>query len=400
MPDREVVIVYGVRTAFGRMGGTIRDITAEQLGGICLKGLLDKTNILDKGKVDDIFAGCAHGVSYARNPARWAMLYAKMPYETSATFIEMQCASAINALNFAAWKILTNNADIIIIGGMESHSQEPAKFSMSLQPYRKNPPAYLVPQLAPYPEEDISMGMTAENLQQKYDISRKEQDEFAFRSQTLAKKAWDNNYFEEEIVPISVSREKKEPPVEFKVDEHLRLSSLETLAKLPPVFKKGGTVTAGNSSGLNDGAAFLLLMTREKALELGYDPLAKWVSGAEAGADPRIMGIAPAYAMPIALKRADLKFSDMDVIECNEAFAVQNLAVIRELEKSGEKVTMDKWNPNGGAIAFGHPNGASGGRLAIFTMKELIRRSGKYGIFSACAGGGLASAAVIENLKA
>ncbi len=197
-----------------------------------------------------------------------------------------------------------------------------------------------------------------------------------------------------------VSTGKKTPPIEFKVDEHPRETSMEALAALPTVFKENGTVTAGNSSGRNDGAAFVLMMVREKAIELGYTPMAKWLSGGDYGVDPKIMGIAPAHAIPQALKRAGLKLSDMEVMECNEAFAAQNLAVIRELEnQTGDKIDMNKWNPNGGAIAFGHPNGASGVRIGLLAMKELIRRGGKYGFFSSCCGGGLGVATIIENLQ-
>jgi acetyl-CoA C-acetyltransferase len=172
------------------------------------------------------------------------------------------------------------------------------------------------------------------------------------------------------------------------------------MAKLRPAFRDDGTVTAGNASGRNDGSAFVLMMTAEKAKELGYEPMAKWICGADYGVDPKIMGIAPGYAMPMAIERAGLKLSDMDVMECNEAFAVQNLAVVKEIEnQTGGTVDMDKWNPNGGAIAFGHPNGASGPRIGMFTMRELIRRGGKYGIFSSCCGGGLGVATLIENLQ-
>jgi len=201
-------------------------------------------------------------------------------------------------------------------------------------------------------------------------------------------------------MPISVSQGKKKPPIEFSVDEFPRAeTTMEGLAKLPPAFIKDGTVTAGNSSGRNDGAAFVLMMTKEKALELGYKPWAKWLAGGDYGVDPTIMGIAPAYAVPMALKRAGIKMSQLDVIECNEAFAVQNLAVAAELEKqTGDKVDFEKWNPNGGAICYGHPNGASGARIGIFTMRELQKKGGKYGCFSSCCGGGLGVAAVIENL--
>ncbi|OGP90948.1 MAG: hypothetical protein A2031_03040 [Deltaproteobacteria bacterium RBG_19FT_COMBO_43_11] len=334
------------------------------------------------------------------NPARWALLYAGLPYETSASYVEMQCGSAIDCINHAAWKILANHADIIIAGGMEAYSQIPAKFSMSNPPYKLIPPMPMAPELSPVPEERIGMGLTAENLQKMYNIPRQASDEFGLRSQVLAKKAMDAGYFVDEIIPVMVPQGKKKPPIEFKVDEHPRMTSMEALAALPPAFAKDGTVTAGNASGRNDGSAFVLMMTMDKAKELGYKPMAKWLAGGDYGCDPKIMGIAPAYAMPLAIKRAGLKLSNMDVMECNEAFAVQNLAVIKELEKqTGEKVIMDKWNPNGGAIAFGHPNGASGTRICMFTMRELIRKGGKYGIFGSCCGGGLGVATVIENLQ-
>lgn len=400
MSNREVVFVEGMRTAFGRMGGTLRDFSAEQLAGIGIKGLVEKTKIKEKGKVDCVFLGSAAHCSRAMNPARWALLYAGLPYETSASYIEMQCGSAIDSINHAAWKILANHADIIIAGGMEAYSQIPVKFSMSNPPYKLIPPMPMVPELSPVPEERIGMGLTAENLQKQYNISRQAQDEFGLRSQVLAKKAMDAGYFVDEIIPVMVPQGKKKPPLEFKVDEHPRMTSMEALSALPPAFTKDGTVTAGNASGRNDGAAFVLMMTMDKAKELGYKPMAKWLAGGDYGVDPRVMGIAPAYAMPLAMKRAGLKLSAMDVIECNEAFAVQNLAVAKELEKqTGEKVNMDKWNPNGGAIAFGHPNGASGSRICMFTMRELIRKGGKYGIFSSCCGGGLGVATVIENLQ-
>ena len=405
MTTREVVIVEGVRTAFGKMGGTLKDFTAEELAGIGLKGLAEKTKICEKSHVDNVFLGSAFGCSHAINPARWSLLYAGLPEATSASYVEMQCGSAIDAINHAAWKILSNQADVIIAGGMEAYSQVPAKFSMSAHPYRMEPPKALDFWLSPVAEgEELigpsDMGITAENLQVKYNISRQAQDEFAFRSQTLARDAINAGYFKDEIVPVTVSQGKKLPPLEFKEDEHPRLSPLDILGKLRPVFKENGTVTVGNSSGRNDGSAFVLMMSKEKAQMLGYEPMAKWVSGGDYGVDPMIMGMAPAHAMSIALKRAGLKMSDMDVIECNEAFAVQNLATIAEFENiSDEKIDIDKWNPNGGAIAFGHPNGASGARICMSAMKDMIRKSGKYGIFSSCCGGGLGVATLIENLQ-
>ena len=399
--EREVVIVDGVRTAFGRMGGTLKDIIASRLGGLGIRGLVEKTKITDKAKVDCVFLGSATGCSTAGNPARWAVLDSGLGYEVSASYVEMQCGSAIDSINHAAWKILANQADIIIAGGMESYSQMAVKFSMCTPPFKLIPPMPIAMQLSPVPDENIGMGITAENLQAMYDISREAQDEFAYNSQMRAKAAMEAGYFDDEIIPVTIPGTRKTPEVVFKVDEHPRPeSTLEGMAKLRAVFKADGTVTAGNSSGQNDGSAFVLMMSAAKAKELGYQPMAKWICGADCGCDPKIMGIAPGYAMPMAIKRAGLKLSDMDVLECNEAFAVQNLAVIKEIEnQTGEKVDMAKWNPNGGAIAFGHPNGASGSRICMFAMRELIRKGGRYGIFASCCGGGLGVATVIENLQ-
>jgi acetyl-CoA acetyltransferase family protein len=401
MSQREVVFVDAVRTAFGRMGGTLRTIPASKLASIAMKGLVEKTKILERGKVDTVMMGIAAHCSTAVNPARWALLDAGLPYETSASYVEMQCGSAIDSINHAAWKILAGHADVVIAGGSESYSQIPAKFSMSTEPYKLIPPMPLKMTLSPVPEEAIGMGITAENLQKIYNIPREASDEFAYNSQMRAKQAMESGYFDEEIVPVIFPATRKTPEVAFKTDEHVRPdTTLQGLAKLPPAFSKDGTVTAGNASGRNDGGAMVLMMTAEKAKELGYTPMAKWLAGGDYGVDPKIMGIGPAYAVPIALKRAGLKLSDMDVMECNEAFAVQNLAVIKELEKqTGDKVDMNKWNPMGGAIAFGHPNGASGARVCMFAMRDMIRKGGRYGFFSSCCGGGLGVATVIENLQ-
>lgn len=401
MTQREVVIVDGVRTAFGRMGGTLKDIYASKLGGIGIDGLLEKTKIKEKAHVDSVFLGSATGCSNAGNPARHAMLASGLDYETSASYVEMQCGSAIDSINHAAWKIIANQADIIIAGGMESYSQMAIKFSMATPPFKLIPPMPIPPQLSPVQEECIGMGITAENLQEMYDIPREASDAFAYNSQMRAKAAMEASYFADEIVPVTIPATRKTPEYAFEVDEHPRpTSTLEGMAKLHPVFKMGGTVTAGNSSGQNDGAAFVLMMSADRAKELGYEPMAKWLAGADYGCDPKIMGIGPAYAMPMAIERAGLKLSDMDVMECNEAFAVQNLAVIKEIEKkAGEKIDMDKWNPMGGAIAFGHPNGASGARICMFAMRHMIRNNGRYGVFGSCCGGGLGVATVIENLQ-
>ena len=399
--EREVVFVEAMRTPFGRMGGTLKNFFCSQLGAIALKGLVEKTGIKQKAEIDSVFAGSAAHCSHALNPARWITLAAGLGYETPASYVEMQCGSAIDAINHAAWRILAGYGEVIIAGGMESHSQVPAKFSTSPTPYKMLAPTAIKGELSPFEEECIGMGITAENLQKMYHIPREASDEFAYNSQMRAKQAMEAGYFKDEIVPVVIPATRKTPEIIIDIDEHPRPeSTLEGMAKLPPAFVKDGTVTAGNSSGLNDGGAFVLMMSGEKARELGYQPMARWLAGADAGVDPKIMGIGPAYAIPKALKKAGLTISDMDHMECNEAFAVQNLAVIKELENQmGETIDRDKWNPMGGAIAFGHPNGASGARVAMFTMRGLIRNGGRYGFFSSCCGGGLGVVSVIENLQ-
>ena len=401
MSPREVVFVEGVRTAFGRMGGTLRDFIASRLAGIAIQGLVKKTKVNEKAAVDGVFLGSATHCSHSLNPARWATLAGGLGYRTPASYVEMQCGSAIDCINHAAWKILAGQAEVMIAGGMESYSQMAAKFSMAVAPYSLIPPSAIPQQLSPAADENIGMGITAENLQAMYKIPREAQDEFSYNSQMRAKKAMEAHLFDEEIIPVVIPATRKTPEVVFRIDEHVRAdTTLKDLAKLAPAFKKDGTVTAGNASGRNDGAAFVLMMTKEKAAELGYQPMAQWVCGAEYGVDPRIMGIAPAYAIPVALKRAGLNLSDLDIIECNEAFAVQNLAVIKELEnQTGQKIDTERWNPLGGAIAFGHPNGASGARIGMFAIREMIRRGGKYAAFSSCCGGGLGVVTIVKNLR-
>ena len=398
---KEVFFIAGARTAFGRMGGTLRQFHGSKLASFALKGLVEKTKIKERAHVDSVFMGSATHCVQSNNAARWAALDAGLGWETSASYIEMQCGSAIDAINIAASKIIAGLADIVIAGGFESHSTRFAKFPMFTPPYKLMPPAAVPNQLSPVLEEQLVMGITAENLAEMYDISREEQDLFAYNSQMRCKVAMDSELFKDEIVAVNIPGDRKNPAFDYHTDEHPRpQSTLEDLAKLRSVFKKDGTVTAGNASGLNDGAAFVLMMSAEKAKELEYEPAARWVSGADCGCDPKIMGISPAYAIPLALKKAGLKLSDMDVLEVNEAFAVQNLAVVKELQnQTGEEVDMTRWNPLGGAIAFGHPNGASGGRICIFAMNQLQRTGGRYGVFSSCCGGGLGVATILENLR-
>lgn len=399
---REVVFVDGARTPFGKRGGTLRDFYGTDLAVIAVKGLLEKTQILEKGgKVDSVFMGSAAGCGHSYTPARYITMMSGLPMDTSASFVEMQCGSAIDAINHAAWKIMSGCADVMIAGGFEAHSQAVWKFSTAVTPYAGQGPTRIIPVCHNDPEQQISMIEISDKMAKKWDISREACDEFAYRSQMRAAAATEKGYFKDEIVPVIIPATKKTPEVQFATDEHLRPSTtLEGLAKLRPVRGEGNVTTAGNASGLNDGASCVLMMTAEKAKELGYEPYARFVMGADIGVQPYEMGIGPAYSNLLALKRAGLTINDMDVMECNEAFAAQNLSVIKEMEtQSGIKINQDNWNPNGGAISFGHPNGASGGRIAIFLMKELARRGGKYGLFSSCCGGGQGVTTVIENLR-
>ncbi len=393
---KEIVIVAGVRTAVGRMGGTIARYRPEELGAFALRGLVDKTGI-DPNIIEDVVMGLSNSWHSAYNPARWAVLKAGFPYSLPGVTVERQCSSGLQAINFAATQIMAGLGDIYIAGGMESWSQCPWMIGRASEAYSMTPPRILPRETAPTPEDQMVMGMTAENLVVKYKVTREEQDAFGLRSQERALKAIKAGYFKDEIIPITVPQKKGE--IVFDTDEHPRETSMEKLRALPPAFKKDGTVTAGSSSGRNDAAAAVLVMTMEKAKELGYKPLARWVTCGVAGVDPKIMGIGPAYAMPKALKRAGLKMTDMDVIEINEAFAAQVIACVKELKTQGHPIADEKLNPNGGAIAFGHPNGMSGTRIAIFAINELKRRKGKYAIASLCIGGGQGLATIFERLS-
>jgi acetyl-CoA C-acetyltransferase len=393
---KEIVIVSGVRTAIGRMGGTIARYRPEELGAFALRGLVDKTGI-DPNIIEDVVMGLSNSWHSAYNPARWAVLKAGLPYSLPGVTVERQCSSGLQAINFAATQIMAGLGDIYIAGGMESWSQCPWMIGRASEAYSMTPPRILPRETAPTTEDQMVMGMTAENLVVKYKISREDQDVLGLRSQERALKAIKAGYFKDEIIPITVPQKKGE--IVFDTDEHPRETSMEKLRALPPAFKKDGTVTAGSSSGRNDAAAAVLVMTMEKAKELGYKPLARWVTCGVAGVDPKIMGIGPAYAMPKALKRAGLKMADMDVIEINEAFAAQVIACVKELTAQGHAIDPEKLNPNGGAIAFGHPNGMSGTRIAIFAINELKRRKGRYGIASLCIGGGQGLATIFERLS-
>lgn len=397
---REVVFVDGARSAFCNMGGGLRDLASTEIAGFVMKGLLNKTKILEKAKVDGVFCGNALRDLKASNLARYAALLAGLPEETEAHFVEMQCGSAITSVNHAAGMIAAGDADILLVGGMESYSTMCAEFSMNDEPYKLVPPIPLMPHMAPTKEEDISMIEVSDKMAAKWNISREEADAFALRSQMRLAEAYKKGITGDEIIPFIYPATKRTPEIVIDKDEFPRPSTtMEGLSKLRSVLP-GGVTTAGNSSGRNDGAAFLLMMSADKAKELGYTPYARWVMGADIGVPASLMGIGPAYSNLKAMKLAGLTVNDFDVFECNEAFAAQNLSVIQEMEKqSGIAINQAKWNPNGGAIAIGHPNGASGARIAMFAMRELEKTGGRYGLFSSCCGGGHGTTTVIENLR-
>ncbi len=398
---RNVVIVDGVRTGFGKLGGTLRQFPMTHLAAMAIDGLLEKTQILERGgHIDGVYMGSALHDCGTHAPARYAVLKSKLGYDTWTSYVERQCGSAIDAINHAAAAIMIGTADIMIAGGAESYSQLYCKFSMATEPYKLIPPTSIPQKLSPVDADACDMITTAENIAQKHGITREECDEFAYNSQMRAARATENGYFKDEIIPVVLPATKKTPEVVFASDEFLRpTTTMEGLAKLASV-KPDGVTTAGNASGRNDGGAMLLLMSEEKAKELGYTPYARFVMAGNSALDPKFMGLGPVNASLDALRRAGLTVDDIDVWECNEAFAVQNLGVIREIEeKSGKKINREIWNPNGGAIAFGHANGASGGRIAMFTMRELERRGGRYGLFTSCCGGGLGVTTIIENLR-
>lgn len=395
---KQVVIVDGLRTPFGRLGGGLRQFHTVELGAKAITSLMEKTE-LSPDEVDAVYFGTANGDALCPNPARYTSLLAGLPYETSAVAVEMQCGSAIASINHAAWRIMLGEADTILVGGAETFSQRFVKFSTATEPYKMIAPAAIPPSLAPKKEDNLIMIQVADRMAQKWGITREECDAFALRSQMLAKAADESGFLAKRIAPVIIPETKKTPEIVIAKDEHPRpQTTLEGLAKLKPVYE-GGVVTAGNASGRNDGASMLLMMSEEKAKALGYTPIARWVGGADVGCDPKEMGIGPAYSNLKILQNKKMSLSDIDVFECNEAFAAQNISVIREMEKiTGQSIDLDKWNPNGGAIAFGHPNGASGGRVALFAIQQLLGSNGQFGLVSSCCGGGLGVSALFERI--
>ncbi|MEK5330325.1 MULTISPECIES: thiolase family protein [unclassified Lysinibacillus] len=396
---KEVVIVEGVRTAIGKLGGSLINETADILGSTVIRELLNRTQ-LDPTLIDEVILGQAKQSADQSNVARLASLRAELPITVPGYTVHRQCGSGLQSINNAAQQIALGYSDIIIAGGTESMSTAPYYLRNARYGYgvgnavMLDPNTESQPGSQPFEVYGIStMGETAENLAEKYSISREEQDAFAHRSQELTAKAIQEGYFDKQIVPYEV---KKRKSIEiFEKDEHPFLTSKEKLSTLKPVFRKGGTVTAGNSSGRNDGAAALLIMSNEKAIELGYKPKVKILAQAAAGVDPSIMGIGPVPATLKALKQANLSIQDIDIIELNEAFAAQSIAVINELG-----LDINRVNPNGGAIAMGHPIGATGAILMTKLIHELERTGKRYGLVTLCIAGGLGVSTIVENCQA
>ncbi len=386
---REAVIISAVRTAIGRQGGALASVPAHVFGAEVVKEALKRAGV-DAESVDDVIMG--NVLSGGGNIARLTALETGLGNHLPGLTVDRQCGSGINAINLAAQAIWAGDGDIYIAGGVESMSRAPYMMERPEKAYSPVPPKFKKSQLSPKKIGDPPMGITAEKLAEKYGISREEQDEFAFESQQKAAKAIEEGRFEEQIVPVMIPVRKGEP-VEFKTDEHPRPETTkEALAKLRPAFLENGTVTAGSSSGLNDAAAAVVIMSREKADELGVTPLAVVRAQAIAGVDPNIMGIGPVPATKKVLEKAGLSLEDIDVIEINEAFAAQVLACDKEM-----KMNLEKVNVNGGAIALGHPLGATGAILLTKAVYELERSGGKYALITACIGGGQGIATIIER---
>ena len=387
--NRDAVIVSAVRTAIGRQGGALASVPAHVFGAEVIKEAVRRANI-QPGMIDDVIMG--NVISGGGNIARLTALQTGLSLELPGLTIDRQCGSGINAINLAAQAIMSGAGDVYVAGGIESMSRAPYLMDKPEKPYSPVPPSFRKSQLSPKEIGDPPMGITAENLVTKYAISREEQDEFALSSQQKMAAAMAEGRFDDQIVPITIPV-RKGTPVIFNKDEHPRpQTTLEALSKLKPAFLQGGTVTAGSSSGLNDAGAALIVMAREKAQELGVKPMAVVREQAVAGVDPNIMGIGPVPAVRKVLEKSGLTLEDMDIIEINEAFAAQVIACDRELNMNKEKV-----NVNGGAIAHGHPLGATGAILITKAVYELERRGGRYALITACIGGGQGIATIIER---
>ena len=394
--SREVVLVGACRTPVGTFGGSLQNEPVVQLGRIVMEETLKRTGISGE-MLDEVIFGCVLQAAQGQNVCRQAAIRAGIPNEVPAFTINKVCGSGLRAVSLAAQIIRAGDADIILAGGMENMSAAPFALEKARYGYRMNHGTLVDCMIKDGLWDafnDYHMGITAENVAAQWNISREEQDQFGFRSQQRAAEAIASGRFKDEIVPIVIKGKKGD--IVFDTDEHPRSTTLDKMAELKPAFKKDGTVTAGNASGINDGAAAVVVMAKEKADELGIKPMARIVSYASGGVDPSIMGVGPVPATKKALAKAGLTVDDLDLIEANEAFAAQSIAVGREL---GWADKMDKVNVNGGAIALGHPIGASGARILVTLLYEMKKRNARYGLATLCIGGGMGTALIVENIN-
>ena len=390
---KKIVLAGACRTAIGVMGGTLSTIPATDLGAIVIKEALNRAGV-PSDQVDQVYMGCVIQAGQGQNVARQASIKAGLPIETPAVTINVVCGSGLNCVNMAAEMIAAGDADIVVAGGMENMSMAPYAVMQGRYGYRMNDGKLvdtMVHDALWDAFNDYHMGITAENICEKWGLTREELDAFAAKSQQKAVAAQEAGAFDKEIVPVEVK--KKKETIVFNKDEGPRPgTTAESIAKLRPAFKKDGIVTAGNSSGINDGAAAVVVMSEEKAKELGVKPMATWVAGALAGVAPEIMGIGPVAATRKVMDRTGMKIEDFDVIEANEAFAAQSVAVQKELGFTDEQL-----NPNGGAVALGHPVGASGCRILVTLLHEMEAKDLKKGLATLCIGGGMGCATIVER---
>lgn len=391
--SKKVVLAGACRTAIGTMGGTLSTTPAVDLGSIVIKNALERAGV-PANEVDHVYMGCVIQAGLGQNVARQASIKAGLPIETPAVTINVVCGSGLNCVNLAAQMIQCGDADIVVAGGMENMSMAPYALKQARYGYRMGHAQAIDTMINDALWDafnDYHMGITAENVCEKYGITREELDEFAANSQQKCEKARAEGKFKDEIVPVEVK--KKKETIIFDTDEGPRAGvTAESLAKLRPAFKKDGIVTAGNSSGINDGAAAIVVMSEEKAKDLGVKPMATWVGGALGGVDPSIMGVGPVASTRKLMDKLNMSVADMDLIEANEAFAAQSIAVGRDLE-----FDLSKLNVNGGAIALGHPVGASGCRILVTLLHEMQRRDAKKGLATLCIGGGMGCSTVVER---
>ena len=393
MGDRKIVLAGACRTAIGKMGGELSTIPAADLGAVVIKEALKRANV-PADQVDLVYMGCVLQGAQGQNVARQAAMKAGVPKESPAVTVNVVCGSGLNCVNLAAALIKAGEADIVVAGGTENMSLAPYALTKARFGYRMNNSTMIdtmVNDALWDAFNDYHMGITAENVADQWGLTREQLDEFACSSQNKAVAAQESGKFDDEIVPVEV-KVKKGTVIVDKDEGPRPGTNMEALAKLKPAFKKDGMVTAGNASGINDGAAAVVLMTEEKAKELGTEIMATWVAGALGGVDPSIMGVGPVAATNKVLAKTGWSVDDFDLIEANEAFAAQSLAVAHDL-----KFDMSKVNVNGGAIALGHPVGASGCRILVTLLHEMKKRDAKKGLATLCIGGGMGCATIVER---